>query len=130
MDYTGIARTNYFGVKDANAFIAWTETLNGIRVERRGDLFALLTEEGWPSSRSTDDCDDEELDIVQEVIPHIADGVVAIFMEIGNEGLRYLVGIATAVNNRAETCQVTLDSIYKLAQDLPNTSVQVTRASY
>lgn len=134
MNYTGIARTNYFGVKDADAFIAWAETLNGVRVEQRGDLFALLAEEeGWPSSKQVDNGgheDYEDLDIIQEVIPHIADGDVAIFMETGNEGLRYLTGAATAVNNKGEMRQVTLGGIYKLAQDLAAPGVEVTLAEY
>lgn len=126
MDYAGIARSNYFRVKDAAAFRAFVKELPGVRLAEKDDRFALLADEGWPSSRSNDD----DLDIIQELAPHIADGNVAVLMAVGYEGMRYVDGVAVAVNNKGETRRVSLEEIYKLAEDLAAPGTEVTLARF
>jgi hypothetical protein len=128
MDYTGIARSNYFRVQDAQVFQDWANTLSGIQVVERDGRFALLADEGWPSSRP--EWADDELDIIQELTPHIADGDVAILMAVGYEGMRYVDGTAVAINNQGEFRQVSLHDIYKVAEALAAPGTEITRASY
>ena len=126
MNYSGTARSNYFRVKNAAAFQAFVKKLPGVRIEKKDDRFALLADEGWPSSWSNDD----DLDIIQELHPYIADGDVAVLMGSGYEGMRYVDGVAVAVNNKGETRRVSLEDIYKLAEDLAAPGTKVTLARF
>jgi len=63
-------------------------------------------------------CSWRATDFVAELADHLADGWVAILMEVGHEQSRYLVGYAVAVNSAGETVTVDLDSIHALAERL------------
>lgn len=142
MNYQGYARTNYFRVKDAQVFQAWAQNLPGVDLVTQADKadevitpdtrFALLAAEdsSWPSSRITDKDIEEDVDVINDIIPFIADNEVVIFLETGREGMRYLSGAATAVNSKGEICQVVLNSIYDLAKNLVPDGTEVTRAEY
>lgn len=145
MNYYGKARTNYFLVKNADAFQAWAKTLPGVTLVTQNDekdeaitpntRFALLSDEcdGWPSYRVADDDTskiDEEVDIIDDIIPFLAENEVAIFMETGHEGMRYLVGTATAVNDKGEVRQISLSNIYEMAKTLVPAGTEVTEATY
>jgi hypothetical protein len=140
-NYYATARSNYFAVKDENAFREWAAALrltvlepthrdkvaDGIRrfgiAPGNGDDSG-----GWPTSlyrEETDEC--EEIDVSEQLFVHLADEEVAILMEVGNEKLRYLCGSAVAVNNQGKTVRLDLASIYRKALKLgPN----ITRAEY
>ena len=138
-DWYGHARSNYFRVKDLDAFKAKMEQVGlevvGRRqddsVEADGRVAVLSTNDdkgGWPSGYYDDDADEDvEVDVVELIAEHLADDEVAVFMECGAEKLRYLTGNATAVNNKGEMRQVWLDQIYPLAAEL---GTNVTHASY
>lgn len=66
---------------------------------------------------------------MEEVAKHLADGEVAIFIEVGSKKMCYLVGVATAINNKGETRCVNLDSIYELAKEL-DAHKGITRAEF
>jgi hypothetical protein len=128
-NYYGEARTNYFNVKDEEAFLSAMSEIPGIDVQQDKDGFVILG----------NDCDgyntwykwginDEEFDIPQMVAEHLADGEVAVFLEIGNEKLRYLAGVAIAVNNKGQERTISLENIYDLASEL--TDKEVSRAEY
>ena len=57
----------------------------------------------------------------------MGEGEVAVMMEIGNERLRYMTGVAYAINSRGEQATVSLYSIYELAERLGK---NVTKAEY
>jgi hypothetical protein len=57
-------------------------------------------------------------DFISELSTHLMDGWVAVLMEIGSEKLRYLTGVAFAVNSKGEYKEVFLDQIYKSAESL------------
>lgn len=61
------------------------------------------------------------------VAAHLVDGDVAVFMEVGFEKMRFLVGQAVAINAAGEHRTVSLDDIYASARDLGST---VTDATY
>ena len=120
-NYGGYARSNYFRVRDASAFLGWVETLPGVVARREDgdrDRFVLLVEDGddggWPNWRYYEDGEDEEeIDLHAELAGHLAEGEVAILEEVGAEKLRYLVGYAVAVNHRGETLSVSIHEIYQ-----------------
>lgn len=99
------------------------------------DMFMLYGTDdgGWPSFRHTTEeqtCEHiEDLDIFTYVADHLADGQVAIFMEVGAEKVRYLIGQAVAINNKRQTRVIDLNNIYKIAQTLAPGS-EITRAEY
>jgi hypothetical protein len=120
-NYHGAARSNHFKVKDREAFLAWVETVPNVRAdERAGEgTFVLLEEygEGWPSMRYTDDGEDEELYLLQELSEHLEEGAVAVLEESGAEKLRYVTGHAAAVNHLGEELHVDLSDIYEKVRE-------------
>lgn len=138
-NYCGTSRTNYFKVRDGEAFKKWAEGLHldvavGHVGEKEGK-FAL-----FPSRNSDDGCfpdgtiydeatdEDRDFDFAAELSKHLAEGEVAVHVHIGAEKLRYLLGYAVAVNHRGETVEVNIDEIYKLADT--HLGVLPTRAEY
>lgn len=140
-NYYATARSNYFAVKDEQAFREWA-TLIGLTVleqdhhDKVADgipRFAIAPGDSddsgaWPTSPLNEDTDsDDEIEVSEELAAHLADDEVAILMEIGNEKLRYMTGWADAVNNKGEHVIVTLESIYEAARAL---GTNITRAEY
>jgi hypothetical protein len=126
-NWRGTSRSNYFRVKDAQAFEAdmakfqipyWPGEAD------KNDMYAISgrdDEDGyWPSAYPADDEDDEaiEFDIYEVVASHLADDEVAILMEAGAEKLRYVTGVAVAINNKGGVEEVKLDDIYEKAKKL------------
>lgn len=117
-NYYASTRSNYFRVKDEEAFKKWADHLDltifrsvsspgmvGIHANN-GDC------NGWPNFDYTDDV---EIDIAEDLSKHLEDGQVAVLMETGAEKLRYLVGCATAVHSSGRLVQVHLGQIYEKA---------------
>jgi len=143
MNYIGSARSNYFTVKDLEAFKAFLVQFGDVElIEGDGDRKGLV---GFVVGRNSDsgslpdrkpvrgeggeDCgaDEEDCDFIAEVAPHLADGQVGVVIEVGFEGLRYLSGCATAFNNRGEDKRIYTGDIYELARQL---GPSVTLAEY
>lgn len=130
-NYYSSARTNYFRVKDVDAFNAWAkEYEDNYRVEvvDKEDTFGFLFdgESGVPTSREVDG-DYDDIDFMDELSKHLADDEVAILHEAGAEKLRYINGFAIAINNKAERRVISLDDIYIHAKELGK---NVTLAQY
>lgn len=143
-NYYGQARTNYFAVKDADAFLAdmadlpvevITETTDSGET-LYGFLDANQDGAGLDYSRiieiENEDGEVEETNVdifwTDILASHLADGHVAILMEIGSEKYRYLSGYAVAVNSKGETREVILSKdIDALAHELGD---HVTEVSY
>ena len=130
-NYYSTARTNYFRVKDVDAFNAWAkEYEDNYRVEvvDKEDTFAILfdSESGVPTWREVDG-DYDDIDFMDELSKHLADDEVAILHQAGAEKLRYINGYAIAVNNKGERRTISLDDIYTFAKELGK---NVTLAQY
>lgn len=129
-NYYGFGRTNYFEVKDLEAFVAEVSAIPNIEAYGEGNRFCLLSnsEDGFVwSSYDEETEEDTEVDWADIFTRHLADGSVAIVMEIGNEKLRYLSGVAVAYNNKGESRDISLENIYTLAEELGE---NITRATY
>jgi hypothetical protein len=61
------------------------------------------------------------------VAAHPREGSVAVFFEVGAEGLRYLTGYAVAVNSAGRMVRVDLNDIFRLAESLGD---ELTAAEY
>ena len=134
-NYYGTTRTNYFRVKDADAFNKWIEQFSGIEIIKKDGTVGLLFDDGMPTIRwETEDADgneqndvEVEIDFMDELAEHLADDEVAVLQEAGAEKMRYINGYAIAINNKKETKQINLDDIYALAKELGS---NITKAEY
>ena len=133
-NYYESARTNYFRVKDIDAFKEELKDVKSltIAVEHRDlkDYVCLLAENenGFSWDYYNESLDDYvEIDWDGIFNKHLVDGSVAIIIGAGAEKLRYISGYAIAFNNKGETKRINLDEIYKLAESLGS---EIQRAEY
>ena len=126
-NYYGQARTNYFAVKDGQAFEDEMAKLPVEVITQTNDdglkLYGFLdsNQDGagldyYVWDEETDE--DIEIDWTATLAKHLADGWVAIIMEVGHEKYRYLNGYASAVNNKGETRTLSLNDILTRSADL------------
>jgi hypothetical protein len=119
-NYYGVGRTNFFQVKDPNAFEAEMKKY-GLRVKLDDDFAMLISEnEGGFEWSYQDDETDLDIDYSDVFRRHLVDGAVAVIMEVGNEKLNYLGGYAVAYNNKGESREVSISDIFTLAKELGN----------
>jgi hypothetical protein len=149
-NYIAQARTNYFTVKDVEALTEalrsygmrpqpWSAAQEDFILDNKNERsVALFSFGGWPSLDQDAVADrlgvedDKELpqeynDLADLVASHLADGEVAIFMEISFEKMRYLGATAVAVNASGERRCVNLEDIYELAYALTDPDTGVTK---
>jgi hypothetical protein len=135
-NYHATARSNYFKVKDLEAFNNWCrsleiEPIDGDPGDNKAGLVAMISDtpdgDGWPSSRVNENDEAVEVDLAAELSAHLEDGWVAVLMESGAEKCRYVSGWALAVNSKGETRHLSLQDIYELARQLRE---HVTEAEY
>lgn len=69
-------------------------------------------------------------DFLDLVANYLAPEEVAIFITIGNEKMRYLVGMAEAINAQGERVLVSLNQIYEQARVLTKNPQAITEATY
>jgi len=116
-NYCALARSNYFTVKDRSAFETYVADVNlELITNRDGQVGVMnagsLDGAGWPCQRYDESTDDYvDIDVFADIAEHLSDGQVAIFIEIGWEKMRYLVGHAVAINNAGECETVDLNEI-------------------
>ncbi|WP_263359911.1 hypothetical protein [Acidicapsa ligni] len=133
-NWYGSSLSNYFRVKDRDAFLRWADArgLGVFTTERDTESFAIhggTSEDGsWPSYDMENDTD---IDLSAELAQHLVTGQIAVLMEVGAEKLRYLTGAAFAVNSKGRVVDVTLSDIYRKAARLFRIpEVEITRAEY
>lgn len=116
-----VARTNYFRVVDVEAFKAWIksgwvgeqlEVVDGVEGDRVGKV-CLLAEFGWPET-IYDEENEEYVDLLPYLQPHIAEGEIVIVIESGNEKLRYCYGKSLAFTRHGVLASVSTGDIYEL----------------
>ncbi len=134
-NWYGTSRSNYFRVKDPDAFLAWTKLrgLNAFTKPLQPDVFAVYPDDSgddgsWPSY----DLDsDTEIAFEAELALHLAKGEIAVLMQAGAEKLRYVNGVAIAVNAKGRIVALTLDDIYgKAARSFRVPEARISRAEY
>lgn len=121
-NWIGSARTNYFRVKDVEAFKTWAAAASLVVFEEDG-RFGVYSEDeygGWPEIVFDDDATDahRDFDIVYELAQHVVEGEIVVCLEAGAEKLRYITGKAIAFKaaaDGADKISITLDDIYELA---------------
>lgn len=131
-NYYATTRSNYFRVKNTEAFLDWcSERSLEHWAGGRENFHAISADNGdysgWPS---WDHAEDHEIDFAAELAEHLDPRDVAVLLESGSEKLRYITGVATAVHPNGETVTITLADIYKEAQEAFGDDMTVTEAIY
>lgn len=135
-NWYGAARTNYFPVRDVEAFKVWAATAS-LRPHQSDttELWCLLSDDeygGWPTQIWDEDAGDgRDFDIVAELAVHVVGGWPVILMESGAEKLRHVTGSATAfrvTNGEIECEQLVLDDIHDIAEQ--RWGIAPTRCAY
>ena len=135
-NYYGQTRTNYFAVKDPEAFQAELKLFPVEVITTEGDggetLYGFLDSDVDGSGYITEYWDEEanqsvEIDLEDFFKRHLVEGWVAIVIHTGAEKHRYLTGDAVAYNSKGESICVNLSDIYTLAEQLGDKS---TTAEY
>lgn len=131
-NYYEAARSNYFRVKDEEAFKKALEPFDvDVHSDNEGRFCLLNNEEGgWPSWYLDDNEQEHDVDFFQLVSEHLADKSIAVFIGSGAEKLRYISGYAVAIHPNGERIQIVLDDIYKEAQEAFGDDVEITPAEY
>ena len=148
-NYYGQFRSNYFHVKDVEAFKAWADRVD-VRVLKKetnqmwmvcssdmSDSGGIPDTEDLPTGTATkppgwtdEEFADEfrQFDFLKELSQHLAKYEIAIVMETGSEKLRYLHGWAGAINSEGKRLEVSISDIYKKA--IKKFNKVPTRAEY
>lgn len=123
-NFYGTARTNYFKVKNAKKFKDYVDTLPGAvlisKKEGRSNLYGYYMDNEYgtfPSEGYNEETEEEfGIDVIDDVVPYLAKGSIAVFMDCGAEKCRYIAGSAFAINSEGKHVSVNLWDIYKLAE--------------
>ncbi len=120
-NYIAMARSNYFKVKDVEAFKKRFHGMQDMEVieDDEGRVGLMCNGEGaWPSDVFDEDSNEHvDYDFVKDLQSHLAPKQVVVLIEIGFEKMRYLVGQARAFTNRGPEIFIQLSDIYKLAAE-------------
>jgi len=122
VNYVGCARSNYFAVKNLEAFEKWMDVVPGAMLHAAendvGDaLCCIVFEEGLPSDRFDDEAEDYvEIDWVGGLQEHLVDGETVVFMEVGHEKMRYLSGNAWAIHSDGRELNLNLVDMYEMCR--------------
>ncbi len=131
-NWYGLSRTNYFKVRDEQAFRAWADTVPEVEMidDGKGRFGFYTNSDGnWPSGRLNETGSDvEEFDFVEELTDHLPEGEVAILITVGHEKARYGTGYAIAVRHDGEILDVNIGDIYALVHG--TWGIEPTRAEY
>ena len=123
-DWYGSYRSNYFKVKNKKKFKDFVKEINEELIEKDIDgekHFGIMcgTYNGFGSLPSLSvDPDTKDTDISVDVFfnkvsQHLQKDQIAIFMEVGQEKMRYLTGCAIAINAKGEILSCSIYDIYK-----------------
>ena len=134
-NWHGSSRSNYFRVKDPTVFRQWAERLGFGLFERKDDATvfgiyggASAGDGSWPIY---DHDTDAEIDLPSELSTHLAEGQVAVLMEVGAEKLCYVTGSAWAINHLGHVIDISLGDIYReAARTFRIPESEITRAEY
>ena len=131
--YMEMARSNYFTVKDKDAFKAFLDHFSTVDlIEDDQGRVGFLAHDGLPLDLIVDEDtgEDDHIDFVGELSSHLTEGEVAVVQVIGWEKMRYLNAYATAINSKQEQVNVDISDIYPLAKELTSRPDDVSACQY
>lgn len=134
-DWYGTARSNYFKVRDNEAFKVFMQDLSSMITEYNDadNTWWIRADDygngGFDWTIYDEDFEpDDSVNAMDEFASHLQEGEVAIFLEAGAEKLRYITGNALSIAWTGEITEISLDDIYKLV--VKKHGVEPCRAEY
>lgn len=108
MNFECTTRSNYFRVKDEDAFRAFMNTVAGDDLDVWEKLLDGQKLFGFGAhgviygvaSDDDEDCEEDYDAFLDGLKSHVAEDDAVIIMQAGNEGLRYVVGAATVITSK------------------------------
>ena len=113
--YENRFRSNYFLVRYNEKFKEWAEDFD-LKIFTNNGKFAIGGCEGYGFPEDDPETG-EEIDFAKELSKHLHDGEIAVLMQVGYEDLRFLSGVALAVNSSGDCETVCLADIYEKAAE-------------
>ena len=136
-NYYAAARSNYVHIDDMAGLIQALSPFSDLRITEDtpdSGLYCILCDDGgWPGYGADDDGKEIEFDPIEHIMPYVREGEVFVIQEVGQEKLRYLIGIASAYIRRGDTVESThvdIDDIYVKARDTFGVTNHITQACY
>jgi len=114
--YRGRTRTNYFQVKNEDAFLDWADEQELKTSVNTKGAFAIFS--------------DSDLDFEKELQSHLADGEIAVIYHVGYEAFDYFAGRAYAMDNTGKSVSINLYDVYAKIQEEWGKDKDVTSCSY
>lgn len=113
-DWAGACRTNYFRVRDRAAFLDLLELYDLDYDEPERGVFACF-DRGAGSAPTRFDETGAEIEIFDEIAPHLAPDHVALFMMAGFQKRRSISSQSVAIHPSGERVWVDINSIVERA---------------
>lgn len=135
-NYDCVVRTNYFHVKDANAFEEFMNTVYGtdeINIFKKNDMYGFGCYGTIGGILISDNEDDEEYsydEFINKLQTHVIEDEAIIIMEAGNEKLRYVLGSVCVITSHKIKYMDTMDLAIDIARELLNNDSYETQLSY
>ena len=132
-NYIETARSNYFKVKDLEAFKLAVENYGEFEITHDDEdpsLIAILgTGESFPAYGWDDDGNELDKEFAQIVSEHLTDDSVFVVVGSGYEKMRYVTGWAYAIDSTGKSVYMDISEIYNRAEaEFPGKTV--TLAEY
>lgn len=129
-NWYGTCRSNYFKVKDLEAFSTMLDTMEAELITKDDLVGFIASNESGSIPDTYPEDDSDPVSILDLIADHLAENHVCVIQEVGAEKARYLTGYAFAIAWTGEMVKVSIDDIYKLAQAEFGGDAQITEATY
>jgi hypothetical protein len=119
--YGETARSNYFAVKDPEAWKTFCERWGVADIDEKG-LYGFVSSDGITSWQTKidangDEVDDEDADFDSELEAQLVDGEVCVIQAVGNEAHCYVIGYAKAISPGRDMIYFDLQQIYDMVEE-------------
>jgi hypothetical protein len=133
-NYEGASRTNYVQVKDEKAFLDWANKYGLTTSKNAQGAFAIFPNpdyDDFPSTYYDEELEDDiDINFDAELQSHLVDGEIVVVVHVGHEKLRYLNGVAYAMDNTGRSVSVSLSDVYTKIREEWGKDKNVTNCSY
>lgn len=129
-NYEATARSNYFAVRDRDAFAAFCNKYDLKVFENQNHHGLVAFAANGCSGINFNDDEDPFADFDRRLSTLLDDGQVCVYQEVGQETGRYVTGYACAVNWLGDVEIISLDDIYQNALKMAGPSITVTDCCY
>ena len=129
-NWYGTCRSNYFKVKDLEAFLTMLSKYGVTHITEGEELHGFIANGDGYVPEYWDQETDEQFYIIDEIAAHLEVNEVCIVIEAGAEKACYITGAAYAISWTDERHTITLNDIYAEAQEEFGGDASITEVIY